>query len=289
MSREDAMPGMISPALAERTEAETYADYEAAAPATARAAAGAGQVRVGGGVALAVPKDVTGFFNRVVGLGFAEPISASLLGQVTEFYRQHGIAEVTLALASSVLPPDWARLCEELNIVGAGTATAKLACEIGVARARAAEHAPSLDAGLRVGPVTVGQAGEFAGAKSTAYYGAASVTGYQNEMAGGIIGRPGWQSFAVFDGSAMVAVGSLHVVDNVGHLFGGVTLPGYRGRGAQSALIAAGIKAAWSAGCDWVVAEAVAADNPSLRNQRRAGLRVCYGRQHWTWRDSKGA
>jgi hypothetical protein len=38
-----------------------------------------------------------------------------------------------------------------------------------------------------------------------------------------------------------------------------------------------------------VIAEAVAKDNPSLRNQQRAGLRVCYERQHWTWRDSKGA
>ena len=99
---------------------------------------------------------------------------------------------------------------------------------------------------MRVGRVTAGQAREFAEAKSTAFYGAASVTGYQ-------------------------------------------TGPGYRGRGAQLALIAARVEAARSAGCDWVIAEAAAGDNPSVRNQQRAGLGTCYERQHWTWRDSKGA
>jgi len=137
-------------------------------------------------------------------------------------------------------------------------------------------------------PVALSQARELAEAKSTAFYGAASVTGYPTEKACAIIGRPGWQSFAVFDGATIVAVASLHVVDNAGHMFAGATLPEYRGRGAQSALIAARIEAAWSAGCDAVIAEAAAADNPSLHNQQRAGLRSCYERQHWTWRDRKG-
>ncbi|HUN33156.1 MAG TPA: GNAT family N-acetyltransferase [Trebonia sp.] len=289
MSGADAGLGPISPALAERVEAETYADYEAAVPASARAAAGAGQFRIGGGVALAIPGDATGYWNRVLGLGFAELISARLLTQVTGFYRQRGIAEATLALAPSVLPPDWAELREEFSISAAPTATAKLACGIDAARARVAENRARLADGLRVGPVAAGQAREFAEAKSTAFYGGISKAIYQNEMAHWIIGRPGWQSFAVFDDTAIVAVGSLHVADNVGHLFGGATRPEFRGRGAQSALIAARVEAAWAAGCDWVVAEAAAGDNSSLRNQRRAGLRLRYGRQHWTWRDRPAA
>ncbi|HEY6791995.1 MAG TPA: GNAT family N-acetyltransferase [Trebonia sp.] len=280
---------MISPALAERVEAETYADYEAAAPAAARVAAGAAQLRVAGGVALAAARDATGFWNRVVGLGFADPVSASLLGTITEYYRRRGIAEATLALAPSALPPDWARLCEELNISAAGAATVKLACETGVARARAVEHPARLDAGLRLAPVAAGQAGEFAKAKSAAFLGAAAVGAYQVDTSYGLIGRPGWQSFAIFDGASIAAVASLHVVGNVGHLFGGATLPGYRGRGAQSALISARVQAAWNAGCDWVIAETAAEDNPSLRNIQRGGLRGCYERQHWTWRDGEGA
>jgi GNAT superfamily N-acetyltransferase len=276
---------MISPALAERVEAETYADYEAAARGPARAAAGAGQLRVGGGVALAVPKDATGFWNRVVGLGLAEPVSARLLGIVTEFYWSYGITEAALALAPSALPSDWGRICPELNISPAEATTVKLARETGPARERAAEHLARLDAGLRLGPVESGQAGEFAQAKSAAFLGAAGSGAYQVDTSYGLIGRPGWQSFAVFDGATIVAAASLHVVGNVGHLFGGGTLPAYRGRGAQSALIAARVEAAWDAGCDWVMAEAAAGDNPSLRNLGRAGLRRCYERPHWTWRE----
>ena len=289
MSREDFLPGTISPALAEQVEAETYADYQAAASARARAAAGAWQVRVGGGVALAVTTDTTGFWNRVLGLGFAESVSAGLLAWIAEFYRHHGIAAATLALAPSILPPDWARLCDQLNISPAEATTVKLACATGAARAHAAEHPARLDQGLRLGPVGAGQAREFAEAKSTAFLGRAAPGAYQGQASLGLIGRPGWQSFAVFDGPAIVATGSLHVVENVGHLFGGATLPGYRGRGAQSALIEARVAAARAAGCDWVIAETSVTDNPSLRNMRRAGLRPYYERQHWTWRDGPDA
>jgi len=289
MSRGDYLPGSISPAQAEQAEAETYADYQAAAAAPAMAAAGARQLRAGGGVALAVAKDTTGFWNRVTGLGFAEPVTASLLAQITEFYQQQGIAAATLVLAPSLLPPDWARLCEERNIFPSGAATVKLARALGAARGAAAGHPARLDPGLRLGPVAPGQAREFAEAKSTAFLAAAAPGSYQGEASFGIIGRPGWHSLAVFDGAAIVATGSLHVVENVGHLFGGATLAGYRGRGAQSALIDARIAAARAAGCDWVIAETDVTDNPSLRNMRRAGLRPYYERQHWTWRDGKRA
>jgi len=289
MSHGDYLPGSISPAQAELVEAETYADYQAAAAAPAMAAAGARQLRAGGGVALAVAKDATGFWNRVTGLGFAEPVTAGLLATVTEFYRQQGIAAVTLVLAPSLLPPDWARLCEQLNISLAGPGTVKLARELAAAPARAADRPAGLDPSLRLGPVAAGLAREFAEAKSTAFLGPAAPGAYLREASAGLIGRPGWQSLAVFDGAAVVATGSLHVVENVGHLFGGATLPGYRGRGAQSALIDARIAAARAAGCDWVIAETSVTDNPSLRNMRRAGLRPYYERQHWTWRDGPDA
>ena len=83
----------------EQVEAETFADYEAAAPAEAQAALGTRLLRVGGGVALAMPNDPTGFWSKLIGLGFEEPITAELLEPVFELYREQGMSSVTLQFA----------------------------------------------------------------------------------------------------------------------------------------------------------------------------------------------
>ncbi|MCO8273957.1 hypothetical protein M1L60_25490 [Actinoplanes sp. TRM 88003] len=66
------------------------------------------------------------------------------------------------------------------------------------------------------------------------------------------------------------------------------TLPSHRGRGAQSALIAARAAAAAEAGCRHVHAEtwkpADGAPNPALANLLRAGLTPLYERDNWVWR-----
>jgi hypothetical protein len=115
---------------------------------------------------------------------------------------------------------------------------------------------------------------------------------HQMEMAVGSVGRPGWQSFAVFEGSAIVAAASLRISGDIGHLFGGATLPHARGRGAQSALIAARAAAALEAGCRWLIgetgAEAPGENNSSLHNMLRAGMGAHYHRQNWVWRACAG-
>ena len=71
-------------------------------------------------------------------------------------------------------------------------------------------------------------------------------------------------------------------------LFGAATLATHRGRGAQSGLLAARLRAAAEAGVRWVSAEtgaeAPGSHNPSLHNIRRAGLVDVYERPNWLWR-----
>ncbi|MFO0747824.1 MAG: GNAT family N-acetyltransferase [Myxococcota bacterium] len=71
--------------------------------------------------------------------------------------------------------------------------------------------------------------------------------------------------------------GALRVADGVGWLFAGSTRPDQRGRGVQSALIAARVAHARAAGCD-IVAVATRAGSASQRNLERAGFRVAYTR-----------
>ena len=111
---------------------------------------------------------------------------------------------------------------------------------------------------------------------------------HQIGMPVAVVGRAGWQAFGVFEGEDIIAVGALHTWGRIGHLFGGATLPRARGRGAQSALIAARALAARAVGCDWLVAETSAEQpgehNSSLHNMLRAGMTTRYERRNWVWR-----
>jgi hypothetical protein len=96
------------------------------------------------------------------------------------------------------------------------------------------------------------------------------------------------EAFGVWDGSSIVAGASLAVVDGVGALLGASILPGHRGRGAQSALIAIRARSARRAGAGRLVAETgrplVAGGNSSLNNLERAGLVRLYDRTTWNWK-----
>ncbi|MGH3166755.1 MAG: hypothetical protein ACRDN0_12805 [Trebonia sp.] len=238
-------------------------------------------MRIGGGVALAVPNDPSGFWSKVLALGFAEPVTAEILADIIEFYRACGMTAATLQLAPEVLPPDWADMSAKLNISDTGTAWVKLAGDLSVVTARSRAAARLAD-GLRVEHVPANRGREWAETTLQVF---GLPDGHQAEMGAGTVGRPGWQSFAVFEGPTIVATGGLHVTGTVGHPFGAATLPAARGRGAQSALIAARAAAAQEAGCDWLVAETFAEQpgghNSSLHNMLRAGMSIRYQRQNW--------
>jgi GNAT superfamily N-acetyltransferase len=106
-------------------------------------------------------------------------------------------------------------------------------------------------------------------------------------MAASLVGRPHWHGYAVWDGEDLVAVAAMRAGREAGQFFGGATLPAFRGRGAQSALLAARARATAAAGCRWLVAEtgaeAPGTHNSSLHNMLRIGFTVLYERQNWIW------
>ena len=92
-----------------------------------------------------------------------------------------------------------------------------------------------------------------------------------------VVGRPGWSCYVAYDGEAPAGAGALFGHEGVGWLGFGATLPDYRGRGAQSALLAARIEDARQQGCATVVTETGELDegrpSSSYRNILRAGFR----------------
>lgn len=102
-----------------------------------------------------------------------------------------------------------------------------------------------------------------------------------------LVGRPGWHAFVALEGPMPVATGAFHVQGPLAWLGFSATLPGYRGRGAQLAVISEMVLQATRVGCRHLVVE-TAEDGPdhpapAYRNGLRLGFREAYRRENWVW------
>jgi len=97
----------------------------------------------------------------------------------------------------------------------------------------------------------------------------------------GFVGAPGWLHFLAWDGDEPVASGALYADGESGWIGVGTTREAWRGRGAQSALLAARIDAGRELGVRWFTTETGAEPGPSYRNILRAGFEEAYRRPNW--------
>src|SRR5579859_489184 len=90
----------------------------------------------------------------------------------------------------------------------------------------------------------------------------------------------GWHCFVAYDGEQPAAAGALYVVGKLAWLGIAATVPGFRRRGAQTALLAARIRRASELGCTLLVTETGEAVDGrpagSYRNILRAGFEPRY-------------
>lgn len=87
-----------------------------------------------------------------------------------------------------------------------------------------------------------------------------------------------WRLYGAWQESRLVAVGTLYLGDQGASLGGGTTLPMYRGRGCQTALVERRLADAAAAGCGIVTSQA---GGSSLRNMERCGMRLAYTKVMW--------
>jgi GNAT superfamily N-acetyltransferase len=108
---------------------------------------------------------------------------------------------------------------------------------------------------------------------------------WSKPLAANIVGRPGWSCYVAYEGDAPAGAGALHVHERIGWLGFGATLSQFRGRGAQSAILAARIEEARRLGCAAVTTETGALEegrpSSSYRNIVRAGFREVGVRENY--------
>jgi len=230
-------------------------------------------VRIGGVAVLSMPGPDASFWCQAV--GFTESPSADLIGEIVDHYRDRSVAGARFVLPPYAETAAWDDIARKYGLVAAGRGL-KLA-------ARLPLDVPAGASGLRVARVEPADAERW----STAMWDIFGMAGEANiALMSATLHRPEFEAYACWDGDEIVATGLVRLHPDAAHLFSGATRPAYRGRGAQSALIAVRVEAAQRVGCPLVIAETGVVDdgyNTSARNLIRVGFTPQYDRTIWMW------
>jgi hypothetical protein len=246
----------VSDPRLERAEAAAYGSFNDAA--------GLPVLRIAGATCYATPGvPESTMLNRVVALGVDGPVTGDVLDEIDAFFREAGV-RYGVAVAPQA-PPELAAQLRARRFVD-GYAWTKFR--------RGADDPPVVETSLRIEQVTDG--GDMAGVLASAYGMPISAGAAFDRL-----GRSGaWHLLLALDGTVPVAAGALFVHDAVGWLGAAGTLPEHRGKGAQSALLAARIALARELGLDALTTETGerVPDRPagSYRNILRAGFEEAY-------------
>jgi GNAT superfamily N-acetyltransferase len=254
----------------EFAEEEGYLDAFRAAPPTLAQVHGIAYERVDGVTCTSVadlPR--SRIFNHVFGLGRASPATDEQLDRIAEFY---GKETYFVALAQDAEPGD---LADRLEARGFEPDYAWTKFRRGVD-----EPAP-VETELRVEPIGPVHARDFGRIVAAGF----ELPEFTGRWLAALFARPRWTCFIAFADDEPAAAGTLFVCRGVGWLSFAATLPEFRRRGAQSALLAARIRAAAELGCSVVAGETGALEegrpSNSYRNIVRAGFEAVYDRPNY--------
>jgi GNAT superfamily N-acetyltransferase len=208
-------------------------------------------------------------FNHVFGLGRSTVATDGQLDRIAAFY---GEETYFIALAPDVEPPDLGARLEARGFVP-DYAWAKFC--------RNVDPPDPVETELTVAPIGPDHARDFGRIVAAGY----ELPEFTGRWLAAVFARPRWTCFLAFAGDKPVASGALFVWRGVGWLSFAATLPEYRRRGAQSALLASRIDAAAQIGCRVVVTETGALEEgrpaDSYRNIIRAGFKQLYDRPNY--------
>ncbi|MFI6460837.1 GNAT family N-acetyltransferase [Streptomyces sp. NPDC050538] len=282
------MTTVVQPSVAEQSEAEALYRFQTETPENVRSALGMTATRIGGGVVLSMRNDSTRFWSKALGFGVTAPVTARLVEEVCDFYRAAGTPQAAFQIAPAFLPEDWPEICAREGIVQSSSWVKLVGTtEEAVARADALDTQPD---GISVTPLETEHALEWGTVMMRAF---GTPVEHYAEMGAATVTRPGWHPYGAWLRGELVGTGTMLVRGHTAQMFAGAVLPHARGRGGQTALLAARARTARELGCRVLVAETGAEQpgthNSSLHNMLRLGFQVAYERPNWTWQSEPDA
>jgi hypothetical protein len=251
----------------ERVERDVWIDMYASIAPQARERLGVEQRPLDDGVLLVCRAIDHMQFNRISNFGVAATARGEVLDAAIAAYDAAGVTNWIVHVAPGA--DELARLCDARGLVAHPRTWMRF-----IRVPRRAEAAAS----LTIREIAASEAGPFA-ETATASFG---LPPFATPLLSGIVGRPRWRCFMAFDAATPVATGAVFIDGTSAWLGVGGTLSSHRGRGAQSAILAARINAAIDAGCTLITTETgiphPGEAGPSYKNIQRAGFTIAYER-----------
>jgi hypothetical protein len=211
-------------------------------------------------------------FNRAVGLGINSPVSKETIDGLILKYRDKGLKNFCFQLSPEAQP---AQAHEWLKSRGLEVR------DYWVKGYRSADRNLMMKTDLRIEQIDKSQATVFAEIVCAAFGMPMSLL----PVIAAPVGLPGWNHYIAFDGDSPAAAAALMVNGDTGWLGIGGTRAEFRGRGAQSALIARRVSDGSKLGCKIFVAETWKerpdAPNPSYHNMLHTGFVMAYDRPNY--------
>ncbi len=224
---------------------------------------------VAGAVGIAFPLPGVMMLNRVIGLGVREPATDAGLDEIAERF---GGREHMVSVAPGAEPAD---LADRLRERGYRPRSAWVKFRRG-----AITPAPA-STDLQVELVDGARAGDLARVVSEGF----GMPAHVGVPLMRVVGRPGWACFLALAGDRPAAAGLVYTSGDTAWLGVAATLPEFRRRGGQAALMVARILHASRHGCRRIVTEtgelAQGQPNASYRNILRLGFEAAYVRPNF--------
>jgi hypothetical protein len=264
---------------AERAERAALSDIHRSAPADLRTRLGLELRAVDGALVSIAHRSPTILFNRTVGLGLAHPADRETVDRVVERYDRAGLDRYFLQIDPWAAPQDLSDWMCAAGLEPYHRAWAKFE--------RGCEPAPGASTDLQVREIGPEHAEDF---------GRIAAVGFELEKVwipalAGLVGRPGWHVYLSFENDRPAGCGALRIHDGVGWLDWAATLPEFRRRGSQGALIARRISDGISLRCEAFATstgEEVDGDaQHSYHNIERFGFRRTHARANWVPREDR--
>jgi hypothetical protein len=218
-------------------------------------------------------REPTILVNRIVGLGLAHPADRETVGTIVRRYREAGVGRFFLQLDPAATPMELPGWLEEAGLEPYHRAWAKFE--------RGTEPAPAPRSDLCVRRIGAEHADDF---------GRIAAAGFELDdvwapVLAGLVGRDGWHVYLSFEGDEPAGCGAMRIHDGLAWLDWAATLPEFRRRGSQGAIIGRRISDGLALGCRRFATstgEEVAGDRQhSYHNIERFGFRRTHARANW--------
>ncbi len=255
-------------------EARAWADFHRAADDDLAASCGVGALEIGSAFLGSAAKIDVLTFNRAIGLGLDHPTSEQAIDLVIEHYAHAGVPRFLVHVHPLAAQAGLPALLESRGLTHYNN---------WVKLQRGVEALPDVATDLRVVEIEADRAESFATILVTSFDWPKPVTPWVARS----VGRPSWRHYLALDGEAPVATGAFFAHGEDAWFDMASTLEGYRGRGAQKALIARRIDDARAMGCTRLVVETAEETSDrrahAFRNVRRLGFEVAYVRPNYIY------